>query len=221
MRVKQLSIILLMACGGLRLSTAVAQGLDSLRIDLNTALEIALSENPKVKVADMEITKKVYAKKSAYGALLPQFDLIGQYQRAIQRQTVYFDGGLGLGGSIDPTKFTEDELKIVETVGKMFASDPESADEGFQMGRLNVYTAGLNVSMPLVVPSLWKNIQMSQVDIELPWRSPFAHRPGEPGEEVVLLPVAGTGQLRGVQEDICHRFCSTWKISATGSNRAL
>ncbi|MGB4016005.1 TolC family protein [Petrimonas mucosa] len=168
MRVKQLSIILLMACGGLRLSTAVAQGLDSLRIDLNTALEIALSENPKVKVADMEITKKVYAKKSAYGALLPQFDLIGQYQRAIQRQTVYFDGGLGLGGSIDPTKFTdEDELKIVETVGKMFASDPESADEGFQMGRLNVYTAGLNVSMPLVVPSLWKNIQMSQVDIEL------------------------------------------------------
>lgn len=92
MRVKQLSIILLMACGGLRLSTAVAQGLDSLRIDLNTALEIALSENPKVKVADMEITKKVYAKKSAYGALLPQFDLIGQYQRAIQRQTVYFDG---------------------------------------------------------------------------------------------------------------------------------
>src|SRR5690606_22394276 len=129
--------------------------------------EIALSENPKVKAADMEITKKVYAKKSAYGALLPQFDLIGQYQRAIQRQTVYFDGGLGLGGSIDPTKFTKDELKIVETVGKMFASDPESADEGFQMGRLNVYTAGLNVSMPLVVPSLWKNIQMSQVDIEL------------------------------------------------------
>ena len=41
------------------MSTAVAQGLDSLRIDLNTALEIALSENPKVKVADMEITKKV------------------------------------------------------------------------------------------------------------------------------------------------------------------
>ncbi|HCB00326.1 MAG TPA: TolC family protein, partial [Porphyromonadaceae bacterium] len=51
------------------------------------------------------------------------------------------------------------------TVGKMFAPDPESAGEGIQMGRLNVYTAGLNVSMPLVVPSLWKNIQMSRVDI--------------------------------------------------------
>ena len=131
MRVKQLSIILLMACGGLRLSTAVAQGSDSLRIDLNTALEIALSENPKVKVADMEITKKVYAKKSAYGALLPQFDLIGQYQRHTTSNRL-FRRGLGLGGSIDPTKFTEDELKIVETVGKMFASDPESADEGFR-----------------------------------------------------------------------------------------
>ncbi|HBK95754.1 MAG TPA: TolC family protein, partial [Porphyromonadaceae bacterium] len=53
------------------------------------------------------------------------------------------------------------------TVGKMFAPDPESAGEGIQMGRLNVYTAGLNVSMPLVVPSLWKNIQMSRVDIQL------------------------------------------------------
>ncbi|CAK7033456.1 MAG: hypothetical protein PETM_01387 [Petrimonas sp.] len=168
MRAKQLSIVLLMAWGGLCLSTAAAQDSDSLRIDLNTALEIALSENPNVKVADMEITKKEYARKSAYGALFPQFDLIGQYQRAIKRQTVYFDEGFGLGGgAIDPTKYTPEELKIMETVGKMFAPDPESAGEGIQMGRLNVYTAGLNVSMPLVVPSLWKNIQMSRVDIQL------------------------------------------------------
>ena len=168
MRAKQLSIVLLMACLLLGVSTAAAQGSDSLRIDLNTALEIALSENPNVKVADMEITKKEYARKSAYGALLPQFDLIGQYQRAIKRQTVYFDEGFGMGGgAIDPTKYTPEEQKIMETVGKMFAPDPESAGEGIQMGRLNVYTAGLNVSMPLVVPSLWKNIQMSRVDIQL------------------------------------------------------
>ncbi len=49
--------------------TASAQEPDSLLIDLNRALEIALSENPTVKVADMEITKKQYAQKSAYGGL--------------------------------------------------------------------------------------------------------------------------------------------------------
>ena len=168
MKVKQLGIVLMIVCGLCAGFSVQAQDSDSLRLDLNTALEIALSENPNVKVADMEITKKEYAKKSAYGALLPQMDLIGQYQRAIKRQTVYFDEGFGMGGgTIDPNEYTPEERFVMQTVGKMFAPDPEKSGEGIQMGRLNVYTAGLNVSMPLVVPSLWKNIQMSQVDIEL------------------------------------------------------
>ena len=44
-------------------SVLLPQTADSLVIDLKTALEIALSENPTVKVADMEIEKKQYAKK--------------------------------------------------------------------------------------------------------------------------------------------------------------
>jgi outer membrane protein len=146
-----------------------AQQSDSLRIDLPTALEIALSENPTVKVADMEVTKKQYAKMSAYGALLPQLDIIGQYQRAIKRQTVYFDEGFGFGGNIDPTQYTPDELKIMEVLGKMMGGggDSESSNEGIQMGRFNVWSTGLNVNLPIVMPSLWKNIQMSEVDIRL------------------------------------------------------
>ena len=148
-------------------STLLAQEPDSLRIDLPTALDIALSENPTVKVADMEITKKQYAKKSAYGALLPQLDIIGQYQRAIKRQTVYFDEGFGFGGEVDPTQYTPEELKIMEVLGKMMGGGSESSGEGIQMGRFNVWSAGLNVSLPIVMPSLWKNIQMSEVDIRL------------------------------------------------------
>ncbi len=143
---------------------------DSLNIDLAAALEIALSENPTVKVADMEITKKEYAKKTAYGALLPQMDIIGSYQRAIKRQTVYFDEGLGFGGGdIDPTKYTPEELQIMKVVGDMFSmgGDSESSGEGIQMGRFNVWSAGLNVNLPIIVPSLWKNVQMSEVDISL------------------------------------------------------
>lgn len=145
-----------------------AQTADSLTIDLPTALQIALSENPTVKVADMEITKKEYAKKSAYGALLPQVDLIGQYQRAIKRQTVYFDGGFGMGGGdVDPTQFTPEELQVLQVLNKVMMPDPEASSEGMQMGRFNVWSAGLNVSLPLVMPSLWKNIQMTEVDIRL------------------------------------------------------
>jgi Outer membrane protein len=158
------------------ISTAAAQRTDSLLIDLNTALDIALNENPTVKVADMEITKKQYAKKSAYGALLPQLDLIGQYQRAIKRQTVYFDEGFGLGGDIDPSDYTPDELEILQVLNKVLMPDPETSGEGIQMGRFNVWSAGLNVSMPLVVPSLWKNIQMSEVDIRLAMEQARASR---------------------------------------------
>jgi len=160
-----LMVVLLVATG---MTTATAQQADSLLIDLNTALEIALSENPTVKVADMEITKKQYARKSAYGALLPQLDIIGQYQRAIKRQTVYFDEGFGLGGGdVDPTEYTPEELQILQVLNKVMMPDPETSGDGIQMGRFNVWSAGLNVSLPVVMPSLWKNIQMSEVDIRL------------------------------------------------------
>lgn len=156
--------IMMLVCGLLGLSNANAQQRDSLSIDLNTALEIALSENPNIKIADMEITKKQYAKKSAYGALLPEINLIGQYQRTIKKQTMYLDGGF-FGGDIDPTQYTPEELKVVEVLGKMM-TPAEGAQDGIQVGRWNMYTGGVNVSLPLVVPSLWKNIQMSEIDIQ-------------------------------------------------------
>ena len=124
----------------------------------------------------MEITKR-YAKKSAYGALLPQIDLIGQYQRAIKRQTVYFDEGFGMGGGdVDYTQFTPEELQVLQVLNKVMMPDPEKAGEGIQMGRFNVWSAGMNVSMPLVMPSLWKNIQMSEVDLRLAMEQSRASR---------------------------------------------
>lgn len=77
MNQKLLSLVLTVVLSFVVLPKLEAQQTDSLVIDLSTALEIALSENPTVKVADMEIEKKQYAKKSAYGALLPQMDILG------------------------------------------------------------------------------------------------------------------------------------------------
>ncbi len=165
---KSKSILLVtVVCGLFGLSTATAQQKDSLEIDLNMALEIALSENPTVKVADMEITKKQYAKKSVFGTLLPEINLIGQYQRTIKKQTMYMDNGFGLGGDVDPGDYTPEELQIIQVLGKLMGPSDSKGTEGFKVGRRNMYTGGVNVSMPLVVPSLWKNIQMSEVDIQL------------------------------------------------------
>ncbi|MEA4917565.1 TolC family protein [Proteiniphilum sp.] len=170
MNLRSVILLCVLLPGLAGIPTVKAQQTDSLQIDLNRALEIALSENPTVKVADMEITKKQYAKKSAYGALMPQMDLIGQYQRAIKRQTVYFDEGFSLmGGGIDPSQLDPEEQKILGVLSKLMGGGEETSNnsEGIQMGRFNVWSGGLNVSLPLVVPSLWKNIQMSEVDIQL------------------------------------------------------
>jgi outer membrane protein TolC len=42
-----------------------------------------------VKVADLEIQRKEYAKKGTYAALYPQIDLTGSYQRTIKKQVMY------------------------------------------------------------------------------------------------------------------------------------
>ena len=50
---------------------------DTLQLTLDKALEIALSENPTMKVAGQEIQLKKEAKKAAYGGLIPEISLTG------------------------------------------------------------------------------------------------------------------------------------------------
>lgn len=167
MTTKKLQFVLMTICALFVLQPMMAQQETELIVDLNTAIEIALNENPTIKIAEMEITKKEYSKKSAYGALMPQVDLIGQYQRTIKRQTMYLDGAFDMMGGVDPSKFNEEELKILDVMGRAMAPDPDAdPNEGIQVGRKNMWSGGVNVSLPIVVPSLWKNIQMSKVDLE-------------------------------------------------------
>ena len=71
-------------------STVKAQ--EVLTLDLEKALEIALSENPTVKVADKEIEKKKYAQKGSYAALFPQVSFTADYTRTLKKQVMYMDG---------------------------------------------------------------------------------------------------------------------------------
>jgi len=65
----------------------------ALTLSLEKALEIALSENPTIKVADQEIEIKRYAKQGTYASLYPQIDASASYQRVIEKQTMSMDFG--------------------------------------------------------------------------------------------------------------------------------
>lgn len=73
---------------------------ETLNLTLEQALEVALSENPTIHIADQEITKQGFAKKGTYASLFPQIDMVGSYQRTIEKQTMYMDGMTGMSGGI-------------------------------------------------------------------------------------------------------------------------
>ena len=140
-------------------------------ITLEQALEIALSENVSVKVADMEIERTGYAKKGAYAALFPQIDASGAYQRTIKKQVMYMDvdmsaimGGGAPGGSTGGTGDggAQDEGQIPET-----AAASKGTGGGIEVGRWNTWSAGFSAAMPVVNAQLWKSIKLSGLDVEL------------------------------------------------------
>lgn len=134
-------------------------------ISLDQALEIALSENVSVKVADKEIEKTGYARKGTYAALFPQIDISGNYQRTIKKQVMYMDidmgsiGAPGMGPGGDGSS------------GDTGAGDQTSSESpmsgGLEVGRWNTWSAGVTAAMPIINAQLWKSIKISSKNIEL------------------------------------------------------
>ncbi len=129
------------------LTSVKAQTDDVLSLDLDKAIEIALSENPTVKVADKEIEKKKYAKKGSYAALFPQVDFGADYNRTIKKQVMYMD--FDMGGAEIP------------------GVDASSMKDGMEVGRDNNWNFGFTAGMPLVNAALWKSLSISGLDVEL------------------------------------------------------
>lgn len=147
-------------------------------ITLEQALEIALSENVSVKVADMEIQRTEYAKKGSYAALFPQIDASGAYQRTIKKQVMYMDfdmsslggamGGMGSGeGDEGVTLPDGTQIPGMEEGMEGSADAAASANDGLEVGRWNTWSAGVTAAMPLVNAQLWKSIRISGLDVEL------------------------------------------------------
>ncbi len=117
-----------------------------LRLTLNDALEIAMSENLTVRIAGEEIERQEYAKKGTYASLFPQIDFVGDYQYSIKKQMMYMDGmDMGAAGG----------------------EDTGSSSNGIQVGRDNTWSVGFTASLPVVSASLWKSLRISGYDVEL------------------------------------------------------
>jgi outer membrane protein TolC len=148
-------------------------------LNLDKALEIAMSENPTVKVADYEIEKKKYAQKGAYAALFPQITLGGDYQRTLKKQVMYMDGAFDIMGMMTPM-FNGMEQTFASQVpgyapGTLHdqiqaatpPTDPSAAGEGISIGRDNNWSTGFTAGMPIINTALWKSLSISALDVEL------------------------------------------------------
>lgn len=122
---------------------------DTLTLSLDRCVEIALSDNPTIKVADMEVTRVDYAKRETLGQLLPSLAFGATYNRTLAKQTMYMNMK-GFGGT--STEGAE-------------SSASEQRPSGIKVGLDNSYSLGFNASMPLIAPQLWKALDISDSKI--------------------------------------------------------
>lgn len=126
---------------------------DTVRLDLDACLSIALSSNPTIKISDMEIERVDYSKKEAIGGLLPNVSFGATYNRMLQKQVMYmnmdgFGGSSGGGGEADEK-----------------ASRASSSRQGIKMGLDNSYSLGFQASVPLIAPQLWASLKLNDSQI--------------------------------------------------------
>ena len=70
------------------IASAMAQQTQKITLTLDEAVGIALSDNPTIKVADLEIERQKYERKQTEANLWPQISASGQYLYAIEKQSM-------------------------------------------------------------------------------------------------------------------------------------
>ena len=131
----------LICVGLMSLGVATAQQSgEVLTLSIDEAIELALSDNPTVKVANLEIERYDYVRKQTLASLYPSVDVSGQYSLAIRRQEMaegFSFGGkntFNLGGSVALPLFVP---AIYEQL-KMTRTQMESAVESARATRIDM-----------------------------------------------------------------------------------
>ena len=151
------------------------QHTDTLKIKLEQAIEIALAENPTVRVAGQEIEKKQYARKEMIAQLFPQLSGSAGYTRTLKKQVMYMGGGDDDGGGF-AAMLLEPIIGLTKPLYEKLGMDmpqlPKGgsggrSNEGIEVGLSNNWSGGFNLSLPVFAPTLYKSIQLSAIDVEL------------------------------------------------------
>jgi len=121
---------------------------DTLELNLTKALEIALSENPLILIAQKEVKRVDYARKEAWSSLFPSISADGSYNRNLQLPVIFLpDGAFG----------------------------PASGG-AMEIGFKNSFSAALSASAPLFSYSIYQNIKISENDVKASFESARASR---------------------------------------------
>lgn len=147
-----------------------------LSLTLERCIEVAISDNPTIRIADMEIKRMDFSKKETLGQLLPTVAFGGSYSRMLAKQVTYMNmsafsslGSLGSGNaSGSDSGESEDSEDSDESRGDSSGSSgssSSSADKGIKMGLDNSWQVGFTASIPLVAPQLWKMLKLSDSQI--------------------------------------------------------
>ena len=126
---KKLILTLCLAATGT--FAAVAQ----MRLTLDQALDLALSENPTIKVAEMEVQRYDYVKRQTWGGLLPQVSVTGQVNHSFIVQQMSKGFSLGndpyttLSGAVDASVplFAPQVYRMMKMNDKQMATAVEAA----------------------------------------------------------------------------------------------
>lgn len=109
-----------------------AQG-DTITLTVEQAVEIAVSENPTIKVAGQEIERQEYVRKETVGNLLPSLSGSGTYNYNLMLPVMFMPDGIfgeGTGGAME-------------------------------MGYAHSYTGTLSLSVPLYVPTVYQALKIN------------------------------------------------------------
>lgn len=122
-------------------STAANAG--TLSLSLDEAIEIALTDNPTVKVANLEIERYDYVRKQVVSTLYPQVDASAQYSLALRRQEMA--EGLSFGGkntfNVAGTVSLPLFVPAVYRQMKMTRTQMETAVESARASRIDLVAA--------------------------------------------------------------------------------
>ncbi|MDR0205994.1 MAG: TolC family protein [Bacteroidales bacterium] len=168
---KRLLTILLLA--GIPMCSLMAQQkkTDTIHINLDKAIEIALSENPTMRIAGRDIEIKKNYKKEQIALLFPTVSGAAGYNHTIQKQKMAMDISKMTSGIAELLEFyLSDIYKALWELGKpIFPKEPggEGSNGPMEVGSFNNWSAGINFSLPIIAPAAWVNLKLSQLDVEM------------------------------------------------------